>query len=106
MSDDHSDGEDPVDMTEDMEIELNLPQEVDGEQDRPREDIREPPGVIGPGETPLGQEERHRYEPRTGPVLNGPDTDCPSRVLWNLVVQGRELRRIWEVPEWIGEDWE
>ena len=42
MSDDHSDGEgdgghktNPVDRTEDMEIELNLPREVDGEQDRP-----------------------------------------------------------------------
>ena len=39
MSDDHSDGEgdgghkaDPVDMTEDMDIELNLPREVDEEQ--------------------------------------------------------------------------
>ena len=73
MSDDHSDGEgnggheaDPVDMTEDMEIELNLPREVDEEPAR-RSDID--------------------LSPRTGPDLNGPDTDCPSRVLWNLVAQ-------------------
>ena len=46
MSDDHSDGEgsggheaDPVDSTVDMDIELNLPREVDGEQDRPCDDI-------------------------------------------------------------------
>ena len=30
---------DPVDTTEDMDIKLNLPREVDEEQDRPREDI-------------------------------------------------------------------
>ena len=72
MSDDHSDGEgsggheaDPVDTTEDMEIKLNLPREVDEEQDRPREDIRKPPESIGPGEAALRQEEQHRFEPRT-----------------------------------------
>ena len=94
MSDDHSDGEgsggheaDPVDTTEDMEIKLNLPREVDEEQYRPCEDIQKPPESIGLGEAALGQEEQHRFEPRTGPCLNGPDTDCPSRVFWNLIVQ-------------------
>ena len=50
MSDDHSDGEgsggreaDPVDTTKDMEIEMNLPLEVDEEQDRPRVEIQKPP---------------------------------------------------------------
>ena len=68
MSDDYSEGEggggheaNPVDTTEDMEIELNLPQEVDGE--------------------------RHRFEPPNGARSKWPDTDFPSRVLWNLVVQ-------------------
>ena len=66
MSDDHSNGEgsggheaDLVDTIEDMEIELHLPREVEEEQDRPREDIRKPPGAIPPGEAALGPEARH-----------------------------------------------
>ena len=53
---------DLVDTTEDMEIELHLPREVDEEQDRPYEDIRKPPGAIAPGEAALGEEERHLFE--------------------------------------------
>ena len=66
MSDDHSSGEgsdghkaDFVDTTEDMEVVLRLPREVDMEQDRPREDIRNPSGAVVPSEVTLGQEERH-----------------------------------------------
>ena len=36
------------------------------EQDRPREDIRKPPGAVAPGEAALGQEEWHRFEPPNG----------------------------------------
>ena len=49
MSDDHSGGDgsagheaDFVDTTEDMEVELRLPLEVDMEQDQPHEDSRCP----------------------------------------------------------------
>ena len=86
MSDDHADGEgsgghevDLVDVTEDMEIELNLPGEVEV-QDRPREDIRKPPGAVSPGEAAPGD---IYSSPRTGPDLNGPGTACRSRVFWN-----------------------
>ena len=66
MSDDHSDvgaGEerkaDPGNVTDDGEVELNLPREVMEEQDRPREDIREYPGATASGTTAMSQEERH-----------------------------------------------
>ena len=74
MSDDHSD---PADMTNDGEVELNLPREVVEEQVLPREDIRKPPGAINPGTIAIGQEERHRFEPPNGARSNGPDTNCP-----------------------------
>ena len=77
MSDDHSDGEggsghevDPVDTIEDMEIKLNLPREVDGEQDRPREDIRESPGA-------MARRSDIDLNPQTGPYLNGPTRTAP-----------------------------
>ena len=64
MSDDHSDvgaseehEADPVDMTDDGEVELNLPWDVVEQQVRPREDIRKPPGAINLGTMVLGQEE-------------------------------------------------
>ena len=56
MSDDHSDGEDPVDTTEDMEIELNLPRELMGSRIT-SEYLWAPLGAIVPDETALGQEE-------------------------------------------------
>ena len=88
MSDDHSDGEgsggheaDLVDTTEDMKIELHLPREVDVEQDRPREDIRKPPGAVAPGETALGQEERHRFEPLNGDRSKWPRHGLPLPII-------------------------
>ena len=84
MSADHSDGEgsggheaDLVDTTEDMEIELHLPQEANEEQDRPREDIRQLLGAIIPGEAALGQEERHRFEPPNGAISKCPRHGLP-----------------------------
>ena len=59
MSDDHSDGEDPVDTTEDGEIELNLLREVDGEPVTARK---------SDSDSCL----------RTGPDPSGSDTDCSS----------------------------
>ena len=39
-----------------------------------------------------------------GSDRKGHDTDCPIRVFWSLIVQGRKLRRMWMNPERIGED--
>ena len=65
MSDNHSGGDDSVgheadivDTTEDMEVELCLPLEVDMEQDQPHEDIRTSSGAAAPSEV-----EQHRFEP-------------------------------------------
>ena len=73
MSDDHSDvgagGErktDPVYVTDDGEVQLNMPREVMEEQDRPREYIRESTGATASGATAISQEERHRFEPPNG----------------------------------------
>ena len=69
MSDGHSDAgagvereTDPRDVTDDGEIELNLPREDTEEWDRPREDIREFSGVTASGTTAASQEERYRLE--------------------------------------------
>ena len=84
MSDDHSDvgvsaehEADAVDMTNDGEVELNLPREVVEEQVRPREDIRKPPGAINPGTIAIGQEERHRFEPPNGARSKWPRHGLP-----------------------------
>ena len=71
MSDDYSDvgasekhEADHANMTDDGDVELNLPLEVlVEEQVRTREDIRKPPGAINPGVMALDTEERHRFEP-------------------------------------------
>ena len=71
MSDDHSDvgatehEADHADMTDDGEVELNLPRETVEEQIRTSEDIRKLPGAIDPGALALDQEEQHRFEPRS-----------------------------------------
>ena len=84
MSDDHSGGEgsvgheaDFVDTTEDMEVELCLPREVNMEQF----------DLVRTSETPREPSPRVRLlaarrsginsSPRTGPDPNGPDTACP-----------------------------
>ena len=74
MSDDHSD---PADMTNDGEVELNLPREVVEEQVLPREDIQKPPGAINPGTIAIGQEERHRFEPPNGARSKWPRHGLP-----------------------------
>ena len=72
MSDDHSDvgamehEADHADITDDGEVELNLPQETVEEQIRTSEDIRKLPGAINPGTMALDLEARHRFESRNG----------------------------------------
>ena len=73
MSDGHSDvgaGEerdiDFGDMTNDGELELNLPLEDDMERDPPGEDIRDLPGATASGTSVINQEERYRLEPPNG----------------------------------------
>ena len=93
MSDDHSDSEgnvgheaDFVDMTGDMEVELHLPLEVDMEQDRPHEDIRIYLGPLPRMRLISFRRSSVDSSHRTGPDINGPDTDCPFRSLRNPVV--------------------
>ena len=92
MSDGHPDAgvreeheADSVDITDDGEVELNLPREVVDEQVRPRKEIRWEPltrvRLIKARRNDIG------LSPQMEPDLNGPDTDCPFLVLWSLVVQ-------------------
>ena len=88
MSDDHSGGEgsvgleaDFVDTTEDIEIGLRLPREVDTEQDRHSEDIRNPSGAVAPSEVALGQEERPRFEPPNGARSKWPRHGMPLPII-------------------------
>ena len=69
MSDNHSDvgaeeerEADPGNVSDDGEVELNLPREVMEEQDRPREDIRESPGATASSTTAMSQEENTGYK--------------------------------------------
>ena len=64
-------------MTDDGEVELNLPWEVVEEQVQSREDIRKPPGVINPGTMALGQEEQYRFEPLHGARSKWPRHGLP-----------------------------
>ena len=83
MSDDHADvgamehEADHAAMTDDGEVELNLPREVVEEQGRTHEDIRKPPGAINPGTMALDQEERHRFEPPNGARSKWPRHGLP-----------------------------
>ena len=70
MSDGHSDagaGEeretDSGDMTDDGEVELNLPREDAVEWDPPGEDVRDLPGTTASGTSVTNQEELYRLEP-------------------------------------------
>ena len=68
---------DPVDVTDDGEVEQVLP----------LEDIRESPGATASGMTVIGQEERHRFELPNGVRSKWSNTDCHFRVLRSPVVQ-------------------
>ena len=68
---------DPADMTDDEEVELNLPREVVEEQVRPRDDIRKPPRAINPDTMVLDQDERHRFEPPNGARSKWPRHGLP-----------------------------
>ena len=91
MSDGHSEGEDSVghdfvDTTGDREVELRLPQEVDMDPDRPREDIQ----THYRGSLPRVRLISVRRSsvvssPQTGPNRNGPDTGCRCLSIWNHV---------------------
>ena len=73
MSDGHSDAgggdehdTDSGDMTDDGEVELNLPRKDAMERDLPGEDVRDLPGATASGTSVTNQEERHRLEPPNG----------------------------------------
>ena len=54
------------DVTDDGEVQLNLPREEDMERNLPGEDVRDLPGVTTSGASVINQEERYRLEPRMG----------------------------------------
>ena len=98
MSDGHSDvgaGEehdiDFGDMTDDGEVELNLPREDTMERNPPGEDVRDLPGATASGASVTNQEERYRLEPRSpgvgatvgvdGPRMNGGGMRVPAPAL-------------------------
>ena len=73
MSDGHPDagaGKERVidfgDLTDDGEVELNLPREEDMERDPPGEDVRDLPGATTSVTSVINQEERYRLEPPNG----------------------------------------
>ena len=73
MSDGHPDagaGKERVidfgDLTDDGEVELNLPREDDMERDPPGEDVRDLPGATASGTSVINQEERYRLETPNG----------------------------------------
>ena len=85
MSDDHSDvgaseehEADPVDMTDDGEVELNLPREVVEEQVRPCEEIRKPLGPLIWVRLPYVRRNDIGLSPQMGPGLNCPTRTAPS----------------------------
>ena len=55
-----------VDTTEDGEVELHLPLEVDMDPDRLCKDIQTNSGAVAPSTVDLGQEEQRCFEPRSG----------------------------------------
>ena len=66
------------DLTDDGEVELNLPREEDMERDPPGEDVRDLPGATASGTSIINQEEPHWLE-----ALNGarPKWTRPGRPL-------------------------
>ena len=69
-----ADGERDIDfgdMTDDEEVELNLPREEAVERDPPGEDTRDLPGATSSEASTTKQEELYRLEPRMGLDRNG-----------------------------------
>ena len=103
MSEGHPDAEeeretDFGDMTDDGEVELNLPREDAVERDPPGEDVRDLPGATTSGTSATNQEELYRLEPRMGLDQNGTVQDGHFRLSRSPVVMGRELQGVWMAP--------
>ena len=80
---------DHADMTDDKEVELNLPREIVEEQIRTSEDIQKLPGAIDPGAMALDQEEQHWFEPLNRARLKGPRHGLPlPSILWPAISVG------------------
>ena len=105
MSDGHSDvgaGEerdiDFGDMTDDGEVELNLPRDDAMERDPPGEDVRDLPGATASGRSVTNQEERHRLEPPNGARPKWTRPGGPLPFIEEPRSPGRELQWVWIVP--------
>ena len=83
MSEGHSEDEerdiDFEDITDDEEVELNLPREGAVERDPPGEDVRDLPTATASGASVTKQEELYRLEPPNGarPKWNRPGRPLP-----------------------------
>ena len=74
------------DVTDDGEVELNLPREKEMERDPPGEDVRDLPGDTTSGASVINQEERYRLE-----LPNGarPKWTRPGRTLFSVIEEPR-----------------
>ena len=83
MNEGHSEDEDRnldfEEVTDDEEVELNLPREGTGLWDPPGEEVRDLPGTTASGAPVIKQEELYRLEPPNGarPKWNHPGWPLP-----------------------------
>ena len=70
-------------MTDDGEVQLNLPREEDMERNLPGKDVRDLPGETASGASVTNQEERYRLDTRSG---------RPLRLLRSPVFRGQKLQ--------------
>ena len=80
------------DVTDDGEVQLNLPREEDMERNLPAEDARDLPGESALGVSVINQEERYRLEPRMRLNRSGPGWVGRFQLLRSPVVRGKELQ--------------
>ena len=92
------------DLTDDGEVELNLPRDEDMERDPPGEDVRDLPGATASGTSVINQEERYRLEPPNGAR---PKWTRPGQPLSRSpIVRGQELQWVLIIPRLMGAGWE
>ena len=83
------------DMTDDEEVELNLPREDAVERDPPGEDVRYLPGATASGASVTKLEELYRLEPPNG---TQPKWTRPGRPLHVIEEpRGQKLQGVWTV---------
>ena len=79
-------------MTDDREVESNLPREDAVDRDPHGEDVRDLPGATTSGTSATNQEELYRSEPPNGARPKGPVQDGHFQLSRSPVVQGGSYR--------------